>query len=167
MYASVCGAMVCANLGFHCTHSVSLLLLLQATRSQSIWKRLEELQVNILIQTNIFSHASNLSFTSWHCLLKSWSIVHGYLLSTYSCGIRVLSAMGSRGGVDYIVSPFQNTITGVVVWGFRSSFLAVACEGYLVESRRPLWFRSSQANLVLSGFNTLSTSCWRQCHTAR
>ena len=36
---------------------------------------------------------SNL-FTSWHCLLKSQSIVHGYLLSTYSCGNRILSAMG-------------------------------------------------------------------------
>ena len=55
------------------------------------------MQVNILVRTNILrcSCVSNL-FTSWHCLLKSWSIVHGYLLSTYSCGIGVvLSAMGS------------------------------------------------------------------------
>ena len=79
MYAGVCGAMVCANLGFT-AHSVSLLLPLQATRSQSIWRGLEELQVNILIRTNIFrcSCVSTL-FTSWYCLLKSWSIVHGYL----------------------------------------------------------------------------------------
>ena len=32
------------------------------------------------------------------------------------------------------------TITGVVVWGFRSSSVPVTHEGYLVESRRPLWF---------------------------
>ena len=135
---------------------MSLLLLLQATRSQSIWRGLEELQVNILIQTNIFrcSCVSNL-FTSWHCLLKSWSIVHGYLLSTYSCGIRVV--LWVQGGVDYTVSLFPSTITGVVVWGFRSP-IGVACESYLVESRRPLWFRSSQANLSLSGFNTLALS---------
>ena len=41
---------------------------------------------------------------------------------------------------------FQSTITGVVVWGFGSSSVAVAHEGYLVESRRPLWFGSPQAN---------------------
>ena len=32
------------------------------------------------------------------------------------------------------------TITGVVVRGFRSSSVPVTHEGYLVESRRPLWF---------------------------
>ena len=52
---------------------------------------------------------------------------------------------------------FQSTITGVVVWGFRSP-IGVACESYLVKSRRPLWFRSSQANLSLSGFNTPALS---------
>ena len=36
----------------------------------------------------------------------------------------------------------------------RSSSLPVTHEGYLVESRRPLWFGSSQANR--SVFNTLS-----------
>ena len=44
---------------------------------------------------------------------------------------------------------FRSTITGVVVWGCRSSSVAVAHEGYLVESRRPLWFGSSQANCRL------------------
>ena len=33
------------------------------------------------------------------------------------------------------------TITGVVVWGFRSSSVPVTHEGYLVESCRLLWFR--------------------------
>ena len=45
-------------------------------------------------------------------------------------------------------------LTGVVVQGFRSSSVPVTHEGYLVESRRPLCFGSSQANR--SVFNTLS-----------
>ena len=54
----------------------------------------------------LVSCISNL-FTSWHCLLKSRSIVHGYLLSTYRCGIRILSAMvWSQGGANYTASPF-------------------------------------------------------------
>ena len=40
----------------------------------------------------LVSCISNL-FKSWYCLLKSRYIVHRYLLSTYSCGIRILSAM--------------------------------------------------------------------------
>ena len=145
---------------------MSLLLLLQATRSQSIWRGLEELQVNILIRTNIFrcSCVSNL-FTSWHCLLKSWSIVHGYLLITYSCGIRVV--LWGQGGLDYTVSPFPEHNYWSCGMEFRSP-IGVACESYLVESCRPLWFRSSPANLSLSGFNTLALSvAWRQCHAAR
>ena len=35
---------------------------------------------------------------------------------------------------------FRSTITGVVVQGFRSSFVPVTHEGYLVESHGPLWF---------------------------
>ena len=49
---------------------------------------------------------------------------------------------------------FRSTTTGVVVQGFRSSSVPVTHKGYLVESRRPLWFGSSQANH--SVFNTLS-----------
>ena len=45
-------------------------------------------------------------------------------------------------------------LTGVVVQGFRSSSLSATQECYLVESRRPLCFGSSQANR--SVFNTLS-----------
>ena len=41
---------------------------------------------------------------------------------------------------------FRSTITGVVVEGFRSSSVPVTHEGCLVESRRLLWFGSSQAN---------------------
>ena len=60
---------------------------------------------NILVRTNIFRwfpvYISNL-FKSWYCLLKSRYIVHRYLLSTYSCGIRILSAMvWSQGGALY------------------------------------------------------------------
>ena len=138
---------------------MSLLLLLQATRSRSIWRGLEELQVNILVRTNILrcSCVSNL-FTSWHCLLKSWSIVHGYLLSTYSCGIGVvLSAVGS--GWSRLYCQLFSRAQLLELWhgGFRSP-IGVACESYLVKSRRPLWFRSSQANLSLSGFNTPALS---------
>ena len=87
----------------------------------------------------LVSCVSNL-FTSSHCLLKLQSIVHGYLLSTYSCGIRILSAMGyGVRVVQTILSAlFQSTITGVVVWDFRSSSVAVPHEDYLVESRRDL-----------------------------
>ena len=44
---------------------------------------------------------------------------------------------------------FRSTITGVVVQGFGSSSVPVTHEGYLVKSRRPLWFGSSQANRCL------------------
>ena len=116
------------------------------------------MKFNILVRTKyipLISYISNLS-TSWHCLLKSRSILHGYLLSTYRCGIRILSAMvWSQGGADYTASPFpERNYTGVVVQGFRSSSVSVTHKGYLVESRRPLWFGSSQANR--SFFNTLS-----------
>ena len=77
----------------------------------------------------LVSCISNL-FTSWHYLLKSRSIVHGYLLSTYSCGIRILLAMvWSQGGA---ASPFRAgavTIAGVVVRGFRSSSVPVTHDG--------------------------------------
>ena len=53
---------------------------------------------------------------------------------------------------------FRSTIAGVVVQGFRSSSVPVTHEGYLVKSRRPLRFGSSQANLSLSGFNTPALS---------
>ena len=52
--------------------------------------------------------------------------------------------------------PFSGAqlLHGVVVQGFRSSSVPVTHKGYLVESRRPLWFGSSRANH--SVFNTLS-----------
>ena len=99
----------------------------------------------------LVSCISNLFYMSWHCLLKSRSIVHGYLLSTYRsrCGIRILSAMvWSHGGADYTVSPFPSTNTGVVVRGFRSSSVPVTYKGYLVESRRPLWPSSGPHKLI-------------------
>ena len=53
----------------------------------------------------------------------------------------------SQGRVQTTLSAlFWSTITVVVVWCFRSSSVDVAHEGYLVESRRPLWFGSPQAN---------------------
>ena len=135
---------------------------MQATRSQSIWRRLEELQVKDEGEIQhlgthkyipLVSCISNL-FTSWHCLLKSQSILHGYLLRTYRCGIRILYGMESGWCRLYTAcKPFSGAqITGVAVQGFRNSSVPVTHEVYLVESRRPLWFRSSQANR--SVFNT-------------
>ena len=56
----------------------------------------------------------------------------------YGYGVRVVQTT--------LPAPFQSTITGVVVLGFRSSSVAVTHDGYLVESRRPFWFGSPQAN---------------------
>ena len=58
---------------------------------------------NILVRTILLVSCISNLFTSWHCLLKSRSILHGYLLRTYRCGIRIFSAMvWSQGGADYI-----------------------------------------------------------------
>ena len=49
-----------------------------------------------IIRTSIFHWFPVSPTYSWHCLLKSRSIEYsGYLLRTYSCGIRILSATGS------------------------------------------------------------------------
>ena len=52
------------------------------------------------------------------------------------------------------------TITGVVVRGFRSSSVPVTHEGYLVESRRPLWFGPHKpiALSLLSWHSPLATA---------
>ena len=55
-------------------------------------------------------------------------------------------------------------ITGVVVWGFRNP-IGVACESYLVESRRPLWFRSSQSYLCQALIHWYSLLAAVSCST--
>ena len=62
-------------------------------------------------------------------------------------------------------APFQSTITGVVVLGFRSSSVAVTHDGYLVESAD--LSGSGPHKLIAVFINTLSTPRWRQCHAAR
>ena len=64
------------------------------------------------------------------------------------------SQLWGQGGVDYTVSSFPEHS----YWSCGMGVYKPACESYLVESRRPLWFRSSQANLSLSGFNTPALS---------
>ena len=61
------------------------------------------------------------------------------------------------GGIDYIVSPFPEHNCWSGGMGFLKLFCSCCSWGinYLVESRRPLQFGSSQANR--SVFNTLST----------
>ena len=105
---------------------------------------------NILVRTILLVSCISNLFTSWHCLLKSRSILHGYLLRTYRCGIRILD------GIVRVVqtTPFPEHAYWSCGTGFRSSSVPVSHEGYLVESRRPLWFGSSLANR--SVFNTLS-----------
>ena len=100
----------------------------------------------------LVSCISNL-FTSWHCLLKSRSILHGYLLRTYRCGIRILYGMESGWCRLYTAcKPFSGA--QLMELRYRVFSVPVTHEVYLVESRRPLWFRSSQANRFV--FNTLS-----------
>ena len=107
--------------------------------------RVERVSTNKYIP--LLSFVSNL-FTSWHCLLKSQSIVHGHLLSTHLGTVSSIQLWNqnslsfgawSQDGVDYIfVSPFHSTITRVVVRGLKNSSVAVAHGGYLVQSHRPL-----------------------------
>ena len=58
------------------------------------------------------------------------------------------------------------TITGVVVRGFRSSSVPVTHEGYLVGSRRPLWFgphKSIALSLTTLSRHSRSTSIISLC----
>ena len=114
--------------------------LLQATRSQSILRRLEELQVED--EGEIQHLGTNIPLvscisTSWHCLLKSRSILHGYLLSTYRCGIRILSAMvWSQGSADYTASPFPEHNYWSCGTGFRRSSVPVTRQSLIIDVLR-------------------------------
>ena len=109
---------------------------------------IQHLGTNKYIQ--LVSCISNL-FTSWHCLLKSRSLLHGYLLGTYRCGIRILSAMvWSQGGADYTASPFSRAQL-LELWYSCTCMLLTRV---IWSSHADLWFGSSQANR--SVFNTLS-----------
>ena len=94
----------------------------------NIWRRHEELQVedeseSQHLGTNIFrrfpaspiySHLGTVS--SSHGL----AILHGYLLITYRCGIRILSGMvWSQGGADYTASTFR---AGAPEWSCGTGF---------------------------------------------
>ena len=76
-------------------------------RSQSIWRRLEELQVNILVRTNMLlvSCVSNL-ITSWHSLLKS--VFNTWVLAKHVQQGSLSYEVWSQGGADYIIcQPFS------------------------------------------------------------
>ena len=114
------------------------------------WRRPEELQIQdegeiVHLGMNkyipLVSCISNLFSMSWHCLLKSRSIVHGYLLSTYGsrCGIRILLAMvWSQGGADYDCQPFPGEQILELWYGILEALL------YLLFTR-VIW--SSHADL--------------------
>ena len=54
----------------------------------------------------------------------------------------LFSQLWGQGGVDYTVSPFpeHNYWSCPIEHNYWSCPIGVACESYLVESRRPLWF---------------------------
>ena len=94
----------------------------------------------------LVSCISNL-FPAWHGLLQSQSTVHGCLLSTYSCGIRILFLMGMESGWCRLhCQPFSEAQLLELWYGVLE---AVAHKGYLVKSCRPVWFGSPQANCRL------------------
>ena len=123
---------------------------------------------NILVQTNKFHWfpaSPTYSLTSWHCLLKSRSTFHGYVLGTYRCGIRILSA----------------------IYGMESGWCRLHCKPFSGAQLLELWYRvleallyllltrviwSSHADLSGSGPHKLiapsyfGTPGWRQCHAA-
>ena len=87
-----------------------------------------------------FPHHSSPCYVGPHCSAVLWN------QDSLWYGVRVVQTT--------MQAFFRSTTTGVVVQGFRSSSVPVTHKGYLVESRRPLWFGSSRANH--SVFNTLS-----------
>ena len=129
------------------------------TRQQGLktfaWRWLEELQVEDegeiqRLGTNkyipLVSCISSL-FTSWHCLLKLRSILHGYLLSTYRCEIRILSAMES-GWCRLHCKPFSRAQLLELWYRVLEALL------YLLLTR-VIW--SSHADLSCSGLHELIT----------
>ena len=79
---------------------------------------------------------------------SSHAVYSGYLLSTYIAVESEFSQLWSMesGLFFYIVCSFLSTITGVVVWSFKTSSLAVAQQG--------LFDRVTQASLI-----QILTSC--------
>ena len=87
-----------------------------------------------------FPHRSSPCYVGPHCSAILWN------QDSLWYGVRVVQSTLA------LQALFRSTIAGVVVQGFRSSSVPVTHEGYLVKSRRPLRFGSSQANR--SAFNT-------------
>ena len=119
----------------HCTHSVSLLATAVGNKvskqSEAAWRVCKSrMRVQHLSTNNI----DFLWLQLFHISALSPEVhVHsGYLLNTYSCGIRILSVMGSA--ILSIWSPlFLSAITGGLVQSFRSSSLAVAQQGLFAQ----------------------------------
>ena len=85
-----------------------------------------------------FPHYSSPCYVGPHCSAVLWN------QDSLWYGVRVVQST--------LQALFRSIIAGIVVHGFRSSSVPVTHEGYLVKSRRPLRFGSSQANR--SAFNT-------------
>ena len=111
----------------------------------------------------LVSCISNL-FTSWHCLLKSQSILHGYFLRTYRCGIRILYGMKSGWCRLYIAcKPFSGAQLLELWYRVLEAVLYLLLTRVIWSSHVDLssWFGSSQAN------RSVGTPRWQQCHAAR
>ena len=76
-----------------------------------------------------FPHSSSPCYVGPYCSAVLWNLWYG---------VRVVQST--------LQALFRSTIARVVIQGFRSSSVPVTHEGYLVKSRRPLRFGSSQAN---------------------
>ena len=101
----------------------------------------------------LVSCVSNL-FTSWHCLLKSRSIVHGKL----QVHIAIASEFSQLWGMDsrwcrLYCQPFPEHNYWNCGMGFRSSFAAIAHEGWSIHAD----LSGSGSHQLIVVFNALST----------
>ena len=144
MHAGVCGEMACANLGF-IVHTLChyCYCMLQATRSQSIWRGLEELQVSILIYSVGF-----LGLQLIHFLALSPQVMV-YSARIVAEHIAVESGRSISYGVRVVVSPFPDHNYWRCGMGFLKLFSSCCSQGIII------W--SIHADLSGSGLHKLIT----------
>ena len=146
---------------------------MQAT---SIWRWLEELQVKDEGEIQhlgthkyipLISCISNL-FTSWHCLLKSRSILHGYLLRTYRCGIRILYGMESGWCRLYTTcKPFSGAQLLELRYRVLKTLLYLLLTRFIWSSHVDLSGSGPHKLIALSLIHRAGTPRWQQCHATR
>ena len=115
------------------------------------------------IYSIVFLH---LQLTSWHGFPQSQSIVHGYLLSTYSCGIRILSATGMESGWCRLhCQPFSGAHWLLELWyGVLEALLYLLLTSVIWSSHADL-SGSGLHKLIAVFMNTLSSPLAAVSHT--